>query len=282
MAQLGRDIGWGPEPPPQAAVDAAFGVQNFQGATAPAPLEAAIVKYWLADAPPGLVRGFPLVEEVVFAVQPNVAGEPSNCFFKTVAFHVYGDGAYHPRVKAEHLQHFHEVLQWSDHPRHQLYLRMNRRFYTTTAGTRQTVANLYQMLTVPRIYTALDLFDVTADLYNLFIVVYTLDDNTVTGVTTKGSYNARHIFICHVNGNHFQPMVPNDYFASEFQLPRITCQSTLDLPMTSRRHRNRHALDHSWRNAWAGDLDRRHGPLPVEHVFYSTALGHVMRGKQIV
>lgn len=257
-------------------------MQNFQGATAPAPLEAAIVKYWLADAPPGLVRGFPLVEEVVFAVQPNVAGEPSNCFFKTVAFHVYGDGAYHPRVKAEHLQHFHEVLLWRAHPRHALYLRMNRRFYATWVGPRRIVANLYQMLSVPRVYSALDLFEVTADLYNLFVVVYTLDEKrVVTGVTAKSSYNARHVFVCHVDGNHFQPMVPNEYYASEFQLPRITYQSTLELPLTSRRHQNRHALDHVWRNAWIGDLDRRHGALPVDHVFYTSRLGNVMKGTQI-
>lgn len=286
MAQLRRDLGW-PARVPQGTIDTAFEVQNFQDSV-PVPLEAALSTYWLADMP-DLLRGFPLVKDVVFVVQQNMAGEASDCFFKAVAFLIYGNYTYHPRVKAEHLQHFHEVLQWTAHPRHQLYLRMNRRFYTTVVGggTRalpvvRTVANFYQMLTVPKIYTALDMFDVTADLYNLFIVVYTLDEHrVVTGVTTMGSYNARHVFLCHVNGNHFQPMVPNDYYASEFRLPRITYQSTLGQPMTSNRDQKRHALDHAWRNRWSGYLDRRQGPLPVEHVFYSTTLANVMRGTQI-
>ncbi|ROW09561.1 hypothetical protein VMCG_02303 [Cytospora schulzeri] len=278
VAQLRKDLNW-PKRVTQSIIDTAFNAQNFQD-SAPLLTEDALTTHWLAGTPE-LVKGFPLVEDVVFLVQPNMAGEPCDCFFKAVAFHVYGNHTFHPRVKAEHLQHFREVLQWTTHPRHQVYTSMNSRFYSTTVGSKTTVANFYQMLTIPKIYTALDVFDVTADLYNLFIVVYTLDnDRVVTGVTAMGSYNARHVFICHVDGNHFQPMVPNDYYASEFQLPRITYKSTLGQPMTGSKVRNKHALEHPWRNR-TGKLDRKQGALPVEHVFYSTALASVMRGTQL-
>ncbi|KUI55119.1 hypothetical protein VP1G_02534 [Cytospora mali] len=282
VAQLRRDIA-GNSRVRQREIDEAYSAQNF-AYSAPLPFEEAITRNWLAEAPE-LVRGFPMVEEVEFLLQPNMAGASSNCFFKAVALVVYGDHTFYGRVKAEHLQLFDVALRW-EHPRHGLYHQMNARFYSTVVtgpgGARRTVANIYQMLTVPSMYTALDVFDITADLYNLFIVVYTLDgNNEVTNVTTMGSYNARHVFICHVDGNHFKPMIPNEYYASEFQLPRITYQSTRGYPMTSRRDENKHALDHSWRNRWAGKLDRRQGALPVEHAFYQTTLTSVMRGTQL-
>lgn len=278
VPKVHKDMGWPGWTEDEIGKEFTF--QDYM-VISPVTFETAVAKYWRAqnEQETDLAKGFPMVEDVEWVVQQNNDGEAANCFFKALGYQLYGDHKFHRRVKAEHLAYLHDVLKRPRHPRNKLYRRMNNRFYTTVVGDVRTVANLYQMLVVPKMYTALDMFDITADLYNLFIVVYTLDRRKrVTGVTTMGSYNARHIFINHVNGNHFQPMVPNEYYASEFQLPRIMYQTTLNYPMTSKKDENKHALDHTWRNRWAGELDKREGVLPVDPMFHKASLACVCNG----
>lgn len=83
-------------------------------------------------------------------------------------------------MKAEHHEYFSEVLRRPEHPRHALYTRINQRFYEVDVdpgdGMKKTriLANFYQILSIPNAWTPAVMFDITADLYNLFIVLYTL------------------------------------------------------------------------------------------------------------
>lgn len=267
--------------------------QNFTN-EAPLSLDKAIITHWLPEGG-GLYRGFPMVEKTVFFAADNYAGLQSNCFFKAVAYQVYGSWKFDARVKAEHLQYFSDILKWPAHPRHEMYTRLNEWFYESYVSQTQgrgesggrgrssieLAANFYQLLTIPNCYMPMDMFEVTADLYNLFIVIYTVNtEDVVTEMITKGSYNARHVFMLY-QGKHFQPMVPNGYYASEFQLPRVTHYSTLNYPLTSSRDRDAHTLDHVYRTRCRITADRKPGPPPVDVVFYKKTIAAVVNGKQL-
>lgn len=196
--------------PTEASVSDEFQRQAFRD-EAPLCFDQAVTNNWLREAGK-LYRGLPMVDRTVFFAA-NYAGLQSNCFFKAVAYQVYGSRTFDARVKAEYLQYFSDILKWPEHPRHDMYTRLNEWFYESHVsqsqggrggggaggggrGTIGLAANFYQLLTIPNCYTPMDMFEVTADLYNLFIVTWTLDDNdVVTEMTTKGSYNARHIFM---------------------------------------------------------------------------------------
>ena len=203
-----------------------------------------------------LIKGLPLIEEVSFLRVPNYEGEPGECLWKAVAFHIYGDWRYYARVKAEHLVHFSRVLDEPTHPRFDDYQRLNQTWYTTKTSPKRgmevidTVANFYQVLNIPGIYAPLEMFMVPADLYGVFLVIYTMTaDHEISFVTTRGSYNSRHLFILFVNDNHFQPLVPNEFLASEFTLPRITTDSTPGYPgapsLNTKKRKDSRA--HPWR-----------------------------------
>lgn len=128
------------------------------------------------------------------------------------------------------------------------------------------------------------MLDVSADLYNLFIVVYTITEALndqgeirVQEIRTKGSYNARHVFLL-FNGFHFQPMVPNEYLASEFTFPRVTFENIRGLPSSSDRDQGKSSIDLQWRNTWGQGLDRSQGSLPTDNVFYPDSLRTTMKG----
>lgn len=58
-----------------------------------------------------------------------------------------------------------------------LYTEMNKVFYQVTVRdrggkTKEIAANIYQLMTVPCSYTPGIVFEITADLYSLFITVY--------------------------------------------------------------------------------------------------------------
>lgn len=58
---------------------------------------------------------------------------------------------------------------------------MNKTFYavrvTEQSGTAEDiVANIYQLMTIPCSYTPGIIFEITADLYNLFVTVYDVYD----------------------------------------------------------------------------------------------------------
>ncbi|KAI3401346.1 hypothetical protein diail_11429 [Diaporthe ilicicola] len=284
MARLRRDTGW---------VD---GVDDVQPAwdhsmfmsEAPLGFDMAVSSNWGDRGERALLRGFPMVSNVVFYRPHNHGGARSACFFKALSYIVYGRQSLYNRVQAEHWQHYSDILDWDDHPRHQLYERMNQKFFDTiiSAGDVEvaTVANFFQLLSIPNIWLPLDMLDVTADLYNLFIVVYTITESgpgqglpQVREVSTKGSYNARHVFLL-FNGFHYQPMVPNEFLASEFTFPRVTFENTNGLPSSSDRDRGKSSTDLQWRNTWGQGLDRSRGSFPVDHVFYHESLRITMKG----
>ncbi|EOO03873.1 hypothetical protein UCRPA7_537 [Phaeoacremonium minimum UCRPA7] len=205
-----------------------------------------------------LIKGLPLVEEVPFLCIPNYQGASGECFWKAIAIHIYGDWRYHHRVKGEHFAHFCHILRESKHPRHESYKALNKKFYATKTSPEggkptNTCANLYQILCMPSTYTPLNMFDVTADLYHVFLIIYTLNEKQeITFVTTRGSYNSRHLFILYVGNNHYQPLVPNEFWASEFRLPMITLESTnvypglLGVPLTNAL-KAKDGIEHRWR-----------------------------------
>lgn len=57
---------------------------------------------------------------------------------------------------------------------------MNSRFHTLTVVDRtskEVKANLFQLLHIPCSYTPMDMFEITADLYNLYITVFEIQRN---------------------------------------------------------------------------------------------------------
>ncbi|AEO67658.1 uncharacterized protein THITE_2050349 [Thermothielavioides terrestris NRRL 8126] len=223
-----------------------------------------------------LYKGFPMVEDVVFIKHPNhwpwyLTGvktvESGQCYWLAVALLIYGNASFWVRVKAEHLSFLEKVLSNPEHPRHQFYTRLNQSDSRTTAtGPRSSSlqpetmfdgdANLWERLQIPGCWTNEDTCILTADVYGVFIVLYKYHSgevpwwNKVYDMKTYGSYNSRHLFLCYTVWNHFQPMVPNDYYAYEFKLPRPTLQSTKKYALvTSAKHRRRvgDGPDHYWR-----------------------------------
>lgn len=287
LANLAKTLGGAHTSTPEE-VSEEYERLTFQG-DPPQNFEEALEACWLKE-PGDLIRGFPMVEETTFFCASNFTGLNFNCFFKAVAAQVYGNFTFDARVKAEHLEYFSDVLKSPAHPRHSMYTKLNQWFYETAvshAGGKKlsavkTLANFYQLLTIPNCQIPMDMFEVTADLYNLFLVVYTLNnENVVTEMTTMGSFNSRHVFMLFRYGNHFQPMVPNEYYSSEFQLPRITYYSTRKYPLTSERDKNKHSLDHVYRKKCRVPVDRKPGRPPVDVVFYEETIDAVMHGKEI-
>ncbi|TLS28528.1 hypothetical protein PpBr36_01354 [Pyricularia pennisetigena] len=186
---------------------------------------------WIDDAPrssnqPALLRGFPMVEMVTFLRADNRRDE-GNCYWNALALHMYGRADFGARVKLEHLRHVEAVLNTPQHPRHQAYAKVNARFFQTNAeglSGGPFVANMWQILHMPGSWTPSWMTQITADLYGVFVVLYTLHRSErrllVTETTTRGAYNSRHIFLLFVDGNHYQPMIPNEYDPSEFRCPR--------------------------------------------------------------
>lgn len=293
MARLRRDKAWADDIRTLQDVQPSWDHGMFMSKP-PVGFDEAVSQNWTQDSSPtSLLFGFPMLGDVVLYRAMNYGGARSACFFKALAYLVYGDQSLYQRVQAEHLQHYSDVLEWEDHPRHQLYTVMNQKFYATTISTDNTssplssevdtLANFFQLLSIPQAWMPLDMLDVTADLYNLFIVVYTINESStrthplVTEVNVKGSYNARHVFLL-FNGFHYQPMVPNEFLASEFTFPRVTYENVKGLPWSRDTDQGKSSVDLRWRITWGANLDRRKGALPVDHVFYRESLRIAMTG----
>lgn len=160
--------------------------------------------------PPMLMRGFPLAEEIVFArsrnTWPRVAA--GSCYWTAVAVLIYGTPEAWLRVKAEHLVHFRRVLASPSNPRHGLYKELNEKWYLTQCGGGgggggvakggDIEANLWQVLHLPGVYTPMNMLDVTADLYNVFLVAYSYRRGAVYETRMRGAYNGRHLFLLYV------------------------------------------------------------------------------------
>ena len=129
------------------------------------------------------------------------------CYWTALAMLVYGNRAAWLRVKAEHLVLFDRVLRSPGHPRHRLYRELNEKWYPTVGGMAcggagrpaPIEANLWQVLNLPNVFVPMNMLDVTADLYNVFLVMYSYDHGehkrTVYETRTRGAYNSRHLFL---------------------------------------------------------------------------------------
>ncbi|KAL1842263.1 hypothetical protein VTJ49DRAFT_5648 [Mycothermus thermophilus] len=210
-----------------------------------------------------LVKGFPMVEDVVFLKHRNhwsgrqVKGikiEDGQCYWLSIALLIYGTPRAWLRVKAEHLSYLERALLDKDHPRYDFYNRELQSKPQTKAtskdGRWKGPVDLWEMLQLPGCWVNEDVGFLTADVYGVFLVLYKYSSDKkpewkekVYDMKTFGSFNARHIFLCYINGNHYQPMVPNDYYAYEFKLPRLMLQTTRKYNLETRERTGRFAGD---------------------------------------
>jgi hypothetical protein len=164
-----------------------------------------------------LMCGFPLIERVVFLRSHNYWSgiNSGSCYWTALAMLMYGNPAAWLRVKAEHLAHFERVLRNPTNPRHGLYRELNEKWYRTRAeaiGKRPAAkntfeANLWQVLHLPGVYVPMNMMDITADLYNVFLVMYSFDEaggnnGGVYETKTRGAYNSRHLFLLYIVRGH--------------------------------------------------------------------------------
>ena len=107
-------------------------------------------------------------------------------------------------------------------------------------------------LCTPYAWQDSEILQVTADLYDAFIVQYTLkssESTAVEEVKVRGNYNSTHWLIRYVNSNHFQPLMPANEELSEFSFPPITRKNTkgkVSIPKT--RSLRATDLNHPWRS----------------------------------
>jgi hypothetical protein len=233
-----------------------------------------------------LIKGLPLVEDVVFVRNKNYHPADNlaagTCYWSALALHLYGDVRFWLRVKAEHLEHFARVLVNEDNPRHGLYKKLNSAWFQVKASPKvvsprkgagvrhgQLHLNLWQILNLPGVYTPMQILDVTADLYGLYLVVYSYRlpgdaarEKNVYKTAARGAYNARHLGLVFANGDHFQPIVPNEYLHWEFKYPRITQETASKYEYT----RHEKSIRHPWRSEFRTDHGQKAPPI-VDHGF---------------
>ncbi|KAI0150741.1 hypothetical protein GGR57DRAFT_471408, partial [Xylariaceae sp. FL1272] len=164
-----------------------------------------------------LYQGFPLIEDIQFIAAGNNHLPNGDCYWRSLSYLLQGSRARWELVKAEHLEYMFHVLSDEHHPRHDLYAKeLNTKFFATrgSAGDHPDFkANLWQLLHMPHTWTPSVMQQVTADLYNIHLITFTLDRQSMscTEVSIRGVYNSRHVFMLFVDGNHFQPLMPNEY-----------------------------------------------------------------------
>lgn len=97
-----------------------------------------------------------------------------------------------------------------------------------------------------------EILQVTADLYNVFIVQYTMKSTSrakVEGVKVRRNYNSTHWIIRYVDNNHFQPLIPASQPLSEFSFPQITRENTKGkVSIPQGRPKSATDLNHPWRS----------------------------------
>ena len=255
-----------------------------------------------------VIYGFPLIERVRFLAPAN-HGEPSgDCYWRAVAAHMYGGDAdgHWDLVKAEHLSLVYHVLTAGPaHPRYALYAEhLNVRFFDTESSVLRNAddappggddassfkANLWQVLHMAHAWTPALMQQVTADVYGVCLVTFSIKRRTVasssssssflsargsrtevvvTETTMRGSYNARHIFLLYDSSiSHFQPLLPADHIASECQYPRPSIAATARYSFAPRarkgtgRDKSDAAVRHAWRREFTPTVPP---PIPRLH-----------------
>lgn len=165
-----------------------------------------------------LYKGFPMVEKVVFVLHPNSWTQSwqgkhmhdGHCYWSAIALLIYGSADYWLLVKAEHLWYLETILSNPGHPRFEFYKNMMKmKFESHAYGARgnlyQGTFNIWEALHIPTLWMNQDPCYLTADLYQVFLILYKYDAkertsqwyNKVYDMTTYGAYNSRHIFLCY-------------------------------------------------------------------------------------
>ncbi|RYC57115.1 hypothetical protein CHU98_g9091 [Xylaria longipes] len=183
--------------------------------------EQALRRSW-ANKPTTLYKGFPLVENIGFVTIGNHAKPEGDCYWRALAYILYGQPTRWDLIKADHQAYLRHVLSDKTHPRHELYAKLNTQFFETHgpalqdgifAVTSVFKANLWQLLHMPHSWTPGVMQQVTADLYNIHLVTfeYHKRNNLCSNVSVRGAYNSRHVFMLFMDGCHFQPLAVNEY-----------------------------------------------------------------------
>ncbi|CAD6447969.1 9f2f734f-2f2d-45cf-879c-eb5c28848c13 [Sclerotinia trifoliorum] len=151
--------------------------------------------------------------------------DSGDCFFGAVSMALYGTAMYWHWVKFCHLHFFRFVLTHPGHPRYDFYWRLN------SNKSSQTKKNIWQQLSTPHAWQSSDLLNVTADIFNLFIVLYEQLDipkdipksqqkpQDHQSIGLYGQYSATHIFLHIINRNHYQTLVPYKNPEAQFPFP---------------------------------------------------------------
>ncbi|KAH8157190.1 hypothetical protein CIB48_g11060 [Xylaria polymorpha] len=221
-----------------------------------------------------LYNGFPLVESIGFVTLPNNSKPDGDCYWRALAYILYGQPVRWDVIKADHQAYLRHVLTDKTHPRHELYAKLNTQFFeshgiTLEHGsfsvTSKFKANLWQLLHMPHSWTPGVMQQITADLYNIHLITFTYDagKNMCSDVSIRGAYNSRHVFML-FNGCHFQPLVVNDYLGWEFRYPRVTLAATARFSNAPKANSKKvkQAIQHPWRNDWTKEVPP---PVPRNH-----------------
>ncbi|KAI1740146.1 hypothetical protein F4680DRAFT_419806 [Xylaria scruposa] len=174
--------------------------------------EQALRSSW-AKEPTTLYKGFPLVENIGFVAIGNHARPEGDCYWRALAYILYGQSTRWDLIKADHQAYLRHVLGDKTHPRHELYAKLNTQFFESNGpALGKFKANLWQLLHMPHSWTPGVMQQVTADLYNIHLVTfeYRRDNNLCSNVSVRGAYNSRHVFML-FDGSHFQPLAVNEY-----------------------------------------------------------------------
>ncbi|TGO86641.1 hypothetical protein BPOR_0287g00050 [Botrytis porri] len=146
----------------------------------------------------------PFMDSVIF--YPSKIPASGDCFFGSVSMALYGTTLYWHYTKYCHLWFFRYVLTHPAHPRYDFYWHLN------AFGGSNDGMNMWHRLNTPHAWQSSQLFNITADIYNLFVVLYEAPDT----IDLFGQYNATHVFFHIINRNHYESLTAED---NEVQFP---------------------------------------------------------------
>ena len=148
-----------------------------------------------------------------------------------------------------------------------LYNRINSNL-SKSSHDQEPGLNMWMRLCTPYAWQDGEILQVTADLYDVFIVQYTMcstSGSQVQGVKVRGNYNSTHWMIRYVDDNHFQPLIPADEPLSEFSFPPITRENTKGKVSVSQNAPSGATdLNHPWRSPMSRqDVPEQLLPKPI-------------------
>ncbi|KAF7928420.1 uncharacterized protein EAE98_005476 [Botrytis deweyae] len=146
----------------------------------------------------------PFMDGVIF--YPSRIPASGDCFFGSVSMALYGTTLYWHYTKYCHLWFFRYVLTHPAHPRYDFYWHLN------SFGNAEGEMNMWHRLNTPHAWQSSELFNITADIYNLFVVLYEAPKT----IDLFGHYNATHVFFHLINRNHYESLIAED---NEIQFP---------------------------------------------------------------